>query len=217
MIDFFLHLDQHLRELVTQYGTWTYPILFGIIFAETGLVLFPFLPGDSLLFGAGVISQQNVGLNVGLLFLVLTSAAIIGDSTNYFIGKHFGRRLFKNPKSKIFKQENLDKTHAFYEKYGANTVIFARFVPIIRTFAPFVAGLGAMEYRKFVLYSVTGSILWVGICLFAGYFFGQIPWVRDNFTVAILVIIAATVIPAALEIWRHRRKAKKQINAEQVE
>jgi membrane-associated protein len=217
MIDFFLHLDQHLRELVTQYGTWTYPILFGIIFAETGLVLFPFLPGDSLLFGAGVISQQNVGLNVGLLFLVLTSAAIIGDSTNYFIGKHFGRRLFKNPKSKIFKQENLDKTHAFYEKYGANTVIFARFVPIIRTFAPFVAGLGAMEYRKFVLYSVTGSILWVGICLFAGYFFGQIPWVRDNFTVAILVIIAATVIPAALEIWRHRRKAKKQVNAEQVE
>src|SRR5687768_13929119 len=142
MIDFFLHLDQHLRELVTQYGTWTYPILFGIIFAETGLVLFPFLPGDSLLFGAGVISQQNVGLNVGLLFVVLTSAAIIGDSTNYFIGKHFGRRLFKNPKSKIFKQENLDKTHAFYEKYGANTVIFARFVPIIRTFAPFVAGLG---------------------------------------------------------------------------
>jgi membrane-associated protein len=211
MIDFFLHLDQHLRQVVMDYGAWTYPILFAIIFAETGLVLFPFLPGDSLLFGAGVISQQNVGLNVGLLFIVLTSAAIIGDSTNYFIGKVFGRRLFKNPNSKIFKKENLDKTHAFYEKYGANTVIFARFVPIIRTFAPFVAGLGAMEYRKFVLYSVTGSILWVGICLFAGYFFGQIPWVRDNFTVAILVIILATVIPAALEIWRHKRKAKKQV------
>ncbi len=209
MIDFFLHLDQHLRELVTTYDSWTYLILFGIIFAETGLVIFPFLPGDSLLFGAGVISQQNVGLNVGVLFVVLTSAAIIGDSTNYVIGKYFGRRLFQNPKSKIFKRENLDKTHEFYEKYGANTVIFARFVPIIRTFAPFVAGLGAMEYRKFIFYSVLGSNLWVGICLFAGYFFGQIPWVRDNFTVAILVIVAATVVPAALEIWRHRRKAKR--------
>lgn len=208
MIDFFLHLDQHLRELVTTYDSWTYLILFGIVFAETGLVIFPFLPGDSLLFGAGVISQQDVGLNVGLLFVVFTSAAIIGDSTNYVIGKYFGRRLFENPKSKIFKHENLDKTHAFYEKYGANTVIFARFVPIIRTFAPFVAGLGAMEYRKFVLYSVTGSILWVGVCVFAGYFFGQIPIVRDNFTVAILVIVAATVVPAALEIWRHKRKAK---------
>lgn len=209
MIDFFLHLDQHLRELVTTYDSWTYLILFGIIFAETGLVIFPFLPGDSLLFGAGVISQQNVGLNVGVLFVVLTSAAIIGDSTNYVIGKYFGRRLFQNPKSKIFKRENLDKTHEFYEKYGANTVIFARFVPIIRTFAPFVAGLGAMEYRKFIFYSVLGSNLWVGVCLFAGYFFGQIPWVRDNFTVAILVIVAATVVPAALEIWRHRRKAKR--------
>jgi membrane-associated protein len=208
MIDFFLHLDQHLRELVLDYHSWTYLILFGIVFAETGLVIFPFLPGDSLLFGAGVISQQDVGLNVGLLFLVFTSAAIIGDSTNYVIGKYFGRRLFQNPKSKIFKRENLDKTHSFYEKYGANTVIFARFVPIIRTFAPFVAGLGAMEYRKFLLYSILGSILWVGICLFAGYFFGQIPWVRDNFTVAILVIVAATVVPAALEIWRHKRKAK---------
>jgi len=208
MIDFFLHLDQHLRELVTTYDSWTYLILFGIIFAETGLVIFPFLPGDSLLFGAGVISQQDVGLNVGLLFIVFTSAAIIGDTTNYVIGKYFGRRLFMNPRSRIFKRENLDKTHEFYEKYGANTVIFARFVPIIRTFAPFVAGLGAMEYRKFILYSVFGSILWVGICLFAGYFFGQIPWVRDNFTVAILVIVAATVVPAALEIWRHRRKAK---------
>ena len=145
MVDFFLHLDQHLREIVMTYGLWTYLILFAIVFAETGLVLFPFLPGDSLLFGAGVLSQQDVGLNVGWLFLTFTSAAIIGDSTNYFIGKFFGRRLFKNPKSKIFKHENLDKTHAFFEKYGANTVIFARFVPIIRTFAPFVAGLGAIH------------------------------------------------------------------------
>ena len=217
MIDFFLHLDQHLRGIVMEYGTWTYLILFAIVFAETGLVIFPFLPGDSLLFGAGVISHQNVGLDVGILFAVFTSAAIIGDSTNYVIGKYFGRRLFKNPRSKIFKHENLDKTHAFFEKYGANTIIFARFVPIIRTFAPFVAGLGTMEYKKFVLYSVGGSILWVGVCLFAGYFFGQIPWVRDNFTVAILVIVAATVVPAALEIWRHRRKAKKQSTAEQVE
>lgn len=218
MIDFFLHLDEHLRVLVTDYGTWTYLILFLIVFAETGLVLFPFLPGDSLLFGAGVLSHQDVGLNVGLLFVVFTSAAIIGDSTNYFIGKFLGRRMFRNPKSKIFRQQNLDRTHAFFEKYGANTVIFARFVPIIRTFAPFVAGLGAMEYRKFLAYSVFGSFLWVGVCLFAGYFFGQIPWVRDNFTVAILVIVAATVVPAVLEIWRHRRKAKlaKQ-EAKQVE
>ena len=217
MIDFFLHLDQHLREIVTNYGVWTYLILFAIVFAETGLVLFPFLPGDSLLFGAGVLSQQDVGLQVGWLFLVFTSAAIIGDSTNYFIGKFFGRKLFRNPNSKIFKHENLDKTHAFFEKYGANTVIFARFVPIIRTFAPFVAGLGAMEYRKFLAYSVGGSILWVGVCLFAGYFFGQIPWVRDNFTVAVLIIIIATVIPAALEIIRHRKKAKKKAASEQVE
>jgi membrane-associated protein len=217
MLEFFLHLDQHLREIVLQYGTWTYLILFAIIFAETGLVIFPFLPGDSLLFGAGVISQQDIGLDVKLLFLVFTSASILGDSTNYVIGKYFGRRLFKNPKSKIFKQQNLDRTHAFFEKYGANTIIFARFVPIVRTFAPFVAGLGAMEYRKFVLYSVAGSFLWVGVCLFAGFFFGQIPIVRDNFAIAILVIVAATVIPAALEIWRHRRKAKKQATAEQVE
>ena len=217
MIDFFLHLDQHLREIVTNYGTWTYLILFAIVFAETGLVLFPFLPGDSLLFGAGVLSQQDVGLNVGLLFGVFTSAAILGDSTNYIIGKYFGRRLFRNPKSKVFKHENLDKTHEFFEKYGANTIIFARFVPIIRTFAPFVAGLGAMEYRKFILYSVSGSILWVGVCLYAGYFFGQIPWVRDNFTVAVLIIVVATVIPAAIEIIRHRLKSKKRASAEQVE
>jgi membrane-associated protein len=217
MIDFFLHLDQHLREIVTNYGTWTYLILFAIVFAETGLVLFPFLPGDSLLFGAGVLSQQDVGLNVGLLFVVFTSAAIIGDSTNYVIGKYFGRRLFKNPNSRIFKHENLDKTHEFFEKYGANTVIFARFVPIIRTFAPFVAGLGAMEYRKFILYSIAGSVLWVGVCLFAGYFFGQIPWVRDNFTVAVLIIVVATVIPAAFEIIRHRLKAHRKASSEQVE
>jgi membrane-associated protein len=214
MIDFFLHLDQHLREIVTNYGTWTYLILFGIVFAETGLVLFPFLPGDSLLFGAGVLSQQDVGLHIGLLFLVFTSAAIIGDSTNYFIGKFLGRRLFRNQNSRIFKRENLDRTHEFFEKYGANTVIFARFVPIIRTFAPFVAGLGAMEYRRFILYSIGGSILWVGTCLLAGYFFGQIPWVRDNFTIAVLVIVLATVIPAALEYVRHRMKAKKKAASE---
>lgn len=214
MIEFFFHIDQHLREAVENWGVLTYLVLWLTIFCETGLVIFPFLPGDSLLFAAGVLSQQDIGLHAGWLFLTFTSASIIGDSTNYWIGKLFGRRLFRNPKSKIFKQENLDKTHAFYEKYGANTIIFARFVPIIRTFAPFVAGLGAMEYRKFVLYSITGSLLWVGVCLFAGYFFGQIPIVRDNFSVAILVIVAATVIPAVLEIWRHKRKKAKQTATE---
>ncbi|MBA3724958.1 MAG: DedA family protein [Armatimonadetes bacterium] len=207
MIDFFLHIDQSLDTILSTYKAWTYLILFGVIFAETGLVIAPFLPGDSLLFAAGMFSHRaEDGLNPIFLFFVLVSAAVLGDSTNYFIGKFLGPKLFKNGKARFFKKENLDRTHEFFEKYGAKTVIFARFVPIVRTFAPFVAGLGAMPYRKFIGYSVFGSILWVGICVFAGYFFGQVPAVRDNFTLAILSIIAVSVIPAAIEILRRRAK-----------
>ncbi|MGI8924681.1 MAG: DedA family protein [Fimbriimonadales bacterium] len=207
MIDFFLHIDQSLDTILSTYKAWTYLILFGVIFAETGLVIAPFLPGDSLLFAAGMFSHRaEDGLNPFILFFVLVAAAVLGDSTNYFIGKFLGPKLFKNGKARFFKKENLDRTHEFFEKYGANTVIFARFVPIVRTFAPFVAGLGAMPYRKFIGYSVFGSILWVGICVFAGYFFGQIPAVRDNFTLAILSIIAVSVIPAAIELLRRRVK-----------
>jgi membrane-associated protein len=209
LLDFFLHLDVHLKELMGNYQAWTYAILFLVVFCETGLVIAPFLPGDSLLFACGIFSQPTPGqfsFNPWLIGVTLASAAILGDSTNYFIGRFLGPRMFHNPKSRIFKRENLEKTHEFFERYGAKTVIFARFVPIIRTFAPFVAGIGTMPYPRFLLYSVAGSLLWVGVCVTAGYFFGSIPAVRSNFSIAMASVILITVIPAVIEILRQRRK-----------
>ena len=174
IIDFILHIDRHLIELVQDYHLWTYAILFVIIFCETGLVVTPFLPGDSLLFVAGAITAQpDMPLQIGYLVLVIFIAAVLGDSCNYMIGHFFGKRLFSNPDSKIFKQSYLEKTHSFFRKYGGKTIILARFVPIVRTFAPFVAGMGKMNYYYFMLYNLTGAALWVGIFCFAGYFFGE--------------------------------------------
>lgn len=201
-LEFFTHIDRHLTELVQNYGVWTYLILFLIVFCETGLVIFPFLPGDSLLLAVGLLAAQGK-FNVGVLALIFLTAAFAGDNTNYFIGKYLGRKLFRNPRSRIFKQENLRKTEAFFDRYGGRTIIMARFVPIVRTFAPFVAGMGAMEWHHFIGYSILGSMLWVGVCVFGGFFFGNIPYVKENFTVAMLAIIALSVIPVLIEYMRH--------------
>lgn len=214
ILDLFLHLDDHLRDIIRDYGTWTYLILFLIIFAETGLVVTPFLPGDSLLFAAGIFANPKYGpLNVFLLFAVLTTAAILGDTVNYWIGKYFGMRLFGNEKSRVFKKAHLDRTHAFYEKHGGKTIILARFVPIVRTFAPFVAGVGSMTYPKFLAYNVIGAVLWVGICLFGGYFFGGFRVVKDNFEMVIFAIIFLSVLPVLIEAILHRRSERRRRRA----
>ncbi len=205
VIDFILHLDAHLSELIQSYGAWTYGILFGIIFCETGLVVTPFLPGDSLIFAAGAFAARG-DLNVVLVFVLLSTAAVLGDTVNYWIGKVIGPKVFNKEKSRIFKKAYLDRTHAFYEKYGAETIIIARFVPIVRTFAPFVAGIGRMSYLKFISYNVIGGIGWVALFTFGGYFFGNIPFVRKNFSLVIIAIIIISLIPAVVEVLRHRKK-----------
>lgn len=208
LIDLFINLDKHLIEITTQYGTLTHLLLFGIIFAETGLVFTPFLPGDSLLFAAGSIAALG-SLKVELLLILLIIAPILGDSTNYWVGRLIGIKLFeKFPR--VLKKEYLDKTHAFYEKHGGKTVILARFVPIVRTFAPFVAGLGSMQYGKFVANSVFGSIIWVSLFVLAGYYFGNLPLVKNNFTIVILVIIFLSLLPGIIEYIRHKRESKAQ-------
>jgi membrane-associated protein len=200
-IDFILHLDKYLSLIIAQFGAWTYVILFLIIFAETGLVITPFLPGDSLLFAAGTFAAVD-SLNVFVLFIALTIAAILGDTINYSAGKFLGSKAFqKYPK--VFKKEYLDKTHNFYEKYGAKTIVFARFVPIVRTFAPFVAGVGKMTYSKFLFYNVFGGIIWVAFFVFGGYYFGNIPIVKKNFTIVIFIIIMLSFVPMAWEWWKH--------------
>jgi membrane-associated protein len=206
-IDFFLHLDKHLAEVIASYGVYTYALLFVIIFLETGLVVTPILPGDSLLFAAGTFAALG-SLHVGVVFGLLAVAAVLGDTVNYAIGKYLGPKVFHFPKSRFFNPEHLKKTHAFYEKYGGKTIIIARFVPIVRTFAPFVAGIGAMTYPKFLAYNVVGGIAWVAICVFAGYFFGNLPFVRKNFSLVILAIIVISVMPAVIEYLRHRRDTK---------
>jgi len=203
VIDLFLHLDQHLSRVIADYGVWTHLILFLIIFAETGLVVTPFLPGDSLLFAAGTFAALG-SLDLWLLVVLLVAAAILGDTVNYWVGAWIGPRAFSG-NVKFLRKDYLDRTHAFYEKHGGKTVILARFVPIIRTFAPFVAGVGAMSYPKFITYNVVGAVLWVGLFVPAGYFFGNIPAVRKNFTLVILAIIALSVVPIALEAIRSRR------------
>ena len=197
--------------MVRDYHAWTYAILFVIIFCETGLVVTPFLPGDSLLFVAGAIAAQpNMPITVHLLALIVFAAAVLGDSSNYAIGHFFGRRLFSNPNSKIFKQSYLDKTHEFYKKYGGKTIILARFVPIVRTFAPFVAGMGKMHYYYFMVYNVVGGALWVAIFCYAGFFFGDLPFVQQNLKLLIVAIIVISVLPAVVEVIREKMKLKKE-------
>jgi membrane-associated protein len=208
VFDFVLHLDKRLSGLIQSYGLWTYLILFAIIFLETGLVVTPFLPGDSLLFAAGTFASAKA-LDVYWLFGLLAAAAILGDTANYWIGHFVGPRVFHKEKSRFFKKEYLDRTHRFYEKYGAETIIIARFVPIIRTFAPFVAGIGRMSYWKFISYNVIGGIGWVGLFVFGGYFFGGIPFVRRNFGLVIVAIILISLIPALVEFLRHRREFRR--------
>ena len=202
-IDLFLHLDTHLQTVIQNYGTWTYVILFLIIFCETGLVVTPILPGDSLLFAAGAFAATG-SLDVSWLRVLLTVAAVLGDAVNYAIGHYIGPKAFSQPDSRFLKKEYLDRTHQFYEKYGGKTIIIARFVPIVRTFAPFVAGVGSMTYAKFASYNVLGGILWVGVCVLAGYAFGNIPVVKENFTLVILGIIFVSILPGIIEFMRQR-------------
>lgn len=207
LIDFILHLDKHLVELVTQYGVWTYAILFLIIFCETGLVVTPILPGDSLLFAVGALAAKG-GLNVFTVFILLSIAAILGDTVNYWIGKVIGPKVFSSASSRWLNKEHLVRTHEFYEKYGGKTIIIARFMPIIRTFAPFVAGIGQMSYGKFILYNIVGGLVWIAGFLYAGYFFGNIPVVKRNFTLVVFGIIIVSVLPAVFEYLRSRRAAR---------
>ena len=209
-VDLFLHLDVHLGELVANYGIWIYAILFIVIFCETGLVVTPFLPGDSLLFVTGTLTAiASNHLNIHLMVALLITAAVLGDACNYFIGKFFGEKLFKNPDSKIFKQVYLEKTHTFYEKHGGKTIILARFVPIVRTFAPFVGGMGKMGYARFLSYNVIGGIAWVSTFLYLGHFFGELKFVKDNLSILMIVIIFVSLLPMIFEIWRNRGKTVK--------
>ena len=207
LFSFFLHLDRHLAELAGQYGNWLYGILFLIVFCETGLVVTPFLPGDSLLFASGALAAVG-SLNIHALFLLLTVAAILGDTVNYAAGHYFGEKVFSSD-ARVLKQEYLDRTHAFFERHGGKTIVIARFVPIIRTFAPFVAGAGRMTYRHFLFYNVTGAIAWTASFLYGGYFFGNLPFVKQNFSLVILAIIILSLMPGVVEYWRHRRAAAK--------
>jgi len=210
-IDIFLHLDVYLREVITEYGTWTYAILFFVIFMETGFVVTPFLPGDSLLFAAGTFAALGA-LNAWSLFGLLFIAAVIGDGVNYWIGHSVGARLIES-RSRFIKLEYLEKTQKFYEKHGGKTVVLARFVPIVRTFAPFVAGLGTMEYKRFFLYNVVGAFAWTSIFIFMGYFFGNIPAVKHNFEIVIIGIILVSVLPMVYEFVRDRMKKRKENQA----
>jgi membrane-associated protein len=202
LIDLFLHLDEYLAQIISNYGTWTYGILFVVIFVETGLVVMPFLPGDSLLFAAGTFAALG-SLNVLFLAGLLMAAAVLGDAVNYSIGYYLGERAYN---IKWIKKEYLEKTHAFFEKHGGKAIFLARFVPIVRTFAPFVAGIGKMSYSYFATYNIVGGIAWVTLFTFAGYFFGNIPFVRKNFEYVIIVIILISVLPMAYEWWKARRE-----------
>ena len=206
MLDFILHLDAHLLVLVHDYGVWVYAILFAIIFAETGLVVAPFLPGDSLLFVTGALCGMG-SLELQVLMPLLLLAAFGGDNTNYWIGRLLGKRLVRHANSRFLKHEHIEKTHEFYRKHGGKTIIFARFLPIIRTFAPFVAGIGTMNYRLFMMFSALGSLAWIGSLTLAGYFFGNIPVIKNNLTLMIVGIIFISFIPAIREFIRHRSAA----------
>lgn len=206
-VDFFLHIDEHLNAVIKEYGTWTYLILFGIIFLETGLVVTPFLPGDSLLFAAGTFAASGA-LELWVLVLLLSAAAIIGDSVNYFIGSRVGPRVFRRDDVRFLNRKHLDRTHAFYERHGGKTIIIARFIPIIRTFAPFVAGIGSMTYPRFLAYNVIGGVLWVTIFCVGGYLFGNLEVVKDNFSFIIIAIVLISVMPGVVEYVRQRLAAR---------
>ena len=202
-LDFFLHFDAHLAQAISQYGTLTYLFLFVIIFCETGLVVTPFLPGDSLLFAAGALAAKGL-LHPALLLLLLAAAAVLGDVVNYWIGRTFGLKGFSE-KARFLNTRHIDRTNAFYDKHGAKTLIMARFVPLVRTFAPFVAGLGGMPFRRFIRFSLAGGALWVGVCILAGYLFGNIPVIQNNFSLVVLGIIGVSLLPAIVGLLRSRR------------
>ena len=209
LIDFIIHIDVHLNDIILAYGTWTYVILFMIVFCETGFVITPFLPGDSLLFAAGTFAATG-SLNEISLFVLLSIAAIAGDTTNYWIGSYVGPKIFHKENVRFLNKEYLNRTHQFYEKHGGKTIVIARFIPIIRTFAPFVAGIGKMTYGRFVSYNVIGGIAWVAVFVFAGYYFGNIPVVRKNFTLVIAAIIIISTLPPIIEFLRHRFRVAKE-------
>lgn len=204
-IDFILHIDHHLMQLVREYHSVTYLILCAIIFCETGLVFTPFLPGDSLLFAAGALAAQGVGLDITLLFPLLFLAAVSGDSSNYLVGKLVGGRLLSARRS-LIRKDYLERTHTFYAEHGGKTVVLARFMPILRTFAPFVAGLGSMVYRKFIYFSILGNVLWIGIFTTAGYYFGNIPWVKERFSTVVFAIIAISLLPIVIAYLKQKLK-----------
>ena len=206
LLDFFLHLDVHLGEIILNYGVWTYAILFLIIFMETGFVVTPFLPGDSLLFAAGTFAALG-SLDPILLFFLLFAAAVLGDTVNYWIGSAIGMRAFEKER-RFLNREHLEKTQKFYEKHGGKTIVLARFIPIVRTFAPFVAGVGTMHYRNFVFYNIIGAFLWTSLFVFGGYFVGNIPVVKENFEIVIMVIIFISVLPMVVEYINSRRESK---------
>jgi membrane-associated protein len=211
VIDLFLHLDKHLGELIQQIGVWTYAPLIFVIFIETGIVIFPFLPGDSLLFAAGTLAAlPNSPLNIAVLFLCLAIAAILGDTVNYWIGHYIGPRVFTE-KIPFLKKEYLDRTHIFYEKHGGITIFLARFMPIIRTFAPFVAGVGAMTYGRFIVYNIFGGLMWTALFTVGGYFFGNLEIVRNNFSLVIVAIVVISVIPIFTEMIKGRMNKKKKV------
>lgn len=203
LVDVFLHLDKYLSTVIDQYGAWVYAILFIIIFLETGVVIIPFLPGDSLLFAAGALAAINPTLNPVILFILLTIAAILGDTVNYSIGHKIGPRAFDGT-IPLLKKDHLIKTQKFYDKHGGKTIFLARFVPIIRTFAPFVAGVGQMNYGHFITYNVVGGVVWTSVFIFLGYFFGNIPFVKNNFELVIIAIIGISLLPPIYEYWQHR-------------
>jgi membrane-associated protein len=208
-IDFFIHLDRYLPLIIDTFGIWVYVIVFLVVFCETGLVVTPILPGDSLLFALGTFAALG-SLNITVLLILLCIAAIAGDTVNYTIGHYIGPKVFHYEDSRFFKKEYLVKTNQFYEKYGGKTIVLARFMPVIRTFAPFVAGAGAMSYPKFILYNISGGIAWVCIFLLGGYFFGNIPAVKSNFTVVIIAIVIVSVMPGFIEYWRKKRYSSEK-------
>jgi membrane-associated protein len=207
-VSFFMHIDVHLSVVIAAYGVWTYLILFLVIFCETGLVVTPLLPGDSLLFAAGAFAAKGA-LDVAWLFGLLSVAAILGDTANYWIGCCVSPKVFRTGQTRFLNRKYLDRTHQFYEKYGGKTIVIARFVPIIRTFAPFVAGLGSMSYWRFISYNVIGGVAWIAVCLFAGYFFGNLPIVKRNFSLVILAIVIISILPGVIEFARQRVKASR--------
>jgi len=222
-LDIFRHLDTHLATLTTEHGAWVYAVLFAIIFAETGLVVLPFLPGDSLLFTVGALAARNIGLDFWTTFALLIVAGVLGDFVNYHAGKFIGPRIFKkdatlasaNPSliERMLNKKHLEKTHVFFEKYGGKAVVLGRFVPIVRTFVPFVAGAGAMDYRRFVIFNIFGALLWVGVCMGAGYFFGNMEVVKKNFELVVVGIIIVSVLPMVIEFILARRRTAQAVAA----